>query len=267
MSPASTISIVKSRPQVAIKTAPVENTVTAPEEETSERYPSLPSAAENKSFPNDPVFITAEQQPSFRGGMLGFYKFLAANLRYPDAMMRYHVQGKVIVEMTIEKDGSLSDIKTLSDIGSGSAEEAIRVLKLSPKWSPGYQNGQPVRVRYTLPIVFNLVSVKNEPDTVTKVTYTFNADEDAKPPVTERIVGNADTIDRKYNMIMANDFDFQSDAVFLVDGKVVPNINSLDPASIKTLKVVRHVSKDDSYYRQYGPKSLNGIVMIELKSH
>lgn len=267
MSPAPTISIVKSRPHIVIAAKRVENKIIAPQkDQTSEHFPSLTSAG-TKNFSNDPVFVTAEEEPSFLGGMLGFYKFLAANLRYPEAMRRHHVQGKVIIEMTIEKDGSLSDIKSLSDIGSGSAEEAIRVLKLSPKWIPGYQNGQPVRVRYTLPIVFNLVSVKTEPDTITKVTYSYNDGEDVRPPVPGRIVGNADTVNRKYNMIMANDFDFQSDAVFVVDGKIVSNINSVDPAAIKTLKVIKHISKDDSYYLQYGPKSLNGVVMIELKSH
>jgi TonB family protein len=264
MSPAPEITLTESKPHIATSPRHPVNKVIVPEE-TGERYPALESGGE-KGFSSDPVLLTAEQAPAFRGGMLGFYKFLAGNLRYPDAMMRHNVQGKVVVEMTVEKDGSLSDFKSLKDIGSGSAEEAIRVLKLSPKWIPGYQNGQPVRVRYTLPILFNLVSVKNEPDTITKVSYTVK-DEDAVAPVTERIVGNADTINRKYNMIMANDFDFQSDAVFILDGKIVPNINSVDPAEIRTLKVIKHVSKDDSYYVQYGPKSLNGIVVIELKSH
>lgn len=268
MSPAPAISLIQSKSTV-IAAKPQETKVMTEvqQKEKNERFTNLGSK-QNKSFSSDPVFITAEQEPSFKGGMVGFYKFLAANLRYPPAMMSHDIAGRVIIEMTVEKNGSLSDFKSLQDIGFGSAEEAIRVLKLSPKWTPGYQDGRPVRIRYTLPITFNLVSVKNQPDTITKVTYTIRDDEAARPPQpVERIAGNADTVSRKYNMIMANDFDFQSDAVFLVDGKVVPNINSIDPANIKSMKVIRHISKGDAYYTQYGPKALNGVVVVESQNH
>jgi hypothetical protein len=268
MSSTPTINLLQPKPPASNSKLFETKTVAASEEDgKNERFINLASK-QNKNFSSDPVFVTAEQEPSFRGGLVGFYKFLAANLHYPPAMMSHDVAGKVIIEMTIEKNGSLSNIKSVQDIGFGSAEEAIRVLKLSPKWIPGYQNGRPVRIRYTLPIIFNLVSVKNQPDTITKVTYTIRDDEAAqRPQPTERITGNTDTVSRKYNMIMANDFDFQSDAVFLVDGKVVPNINSIDPANIKSMKVIRHITKGDPYYTQYGPKALNGIVVVESQNH
>lgn len=100
---------------------------------------------------DDVVYSTAgiEVKPSFPGGMNEFYKFIGKNFRTPKIE---GLQGKVYVTFVIEKDGSLIDIKVLRDIGYGTGEEAIRVLKECPKWSPGIQNGKPVRVLYSLPI-------------------------------------------------------------------------------------------------------------------
>ena len=66
------------------------------------------------------------------------------------------VSGKVIMQFVVERDGSLTDIKVLRDLGLGTGEEAVRLLKSMPKWKPGIQNGRPVRVAYTLPFSLNL---------------------------------------------------------------------------------------------------------------
>ena len=211
----------------------------------------------------DPIFLSVEQEPEFKGGMRQFYQFLTANLNYPEAMIRFNVQGKVFVTMTVEKDGSLSDIKSLRDIGYGSAEEAIRVLKLSPKWQPGYQNGHPVRVRYTLPILFNLVSLKNEPDSLTKVTYNYKGND--LNPVNDKNSVKPDTAGKRINMVKADDFDFQSSALYLLDGKVITGLDGIDPENIKSVKVLRHVTKDNTYFTTYGAKALNGVILIESK--
>lgn len=88
-------------------------------------------------------------KPSFPGGMEKFYQFIAKNYKTPE---EDGLKGRVIVSFTVEKDGSLTDIKVLRDIGYGTGEEAIRVLKKSPKWAPGEQNGKKVRCTYQLPI-------------------------------------------------------------------------------------------------------------------
>jgi protein TonB len=97
------------------------------------------------------IYNTAgiEQQPGFPGGMEKFYKFIGNNFQVPE---EDGLKGKVYVEFVVEKDGSLSDIKVLRDIGYGTGKEAIRVLKSCPKWNPGEQNGKKVRVKYSLPI-------------------------------------------------------------------------------------------------------------------
>ncbi|HZX59860.1 MAG TPA: TonB family protein [Mucilaginibacter sp.] len=209
----------------------------------------------------EPVFVSVEQQPQFKGGMLAFYQFLALNLQYPKQMMRYNIQGKVIVALTVEKDGSLTDIKSIKDVGYGSAEEAIKVLKTSPKWLPGYQNGAPVRVRYTLPINFTLVKEKNSSDTVSKVTFTMNPEPDGQNDVREASPDSS----RKFNLIAADDFDFRSHALYLLDGKVINDLSTVDANTIKSVKVIRHPEKDNVYVVLYGPKALNGVVVAESK--
>ena len=99
-----------------------------------------------------------EQQPEPVGGMLAFQKFLKKNLKYPNQARRMSVEGKVFVQFVVDRDGSLNDIKVLKGIGAGCDEEAVRVLKKHPKWSPGKQRGRPVKVRMVIPIIFRLGS-------------------------------------------------------------------------------------------------------------
>jgi TonB family protein len=97
-----------------------------------------------------------ELAPEYQAGQKALLKFLASKLRYPAHARENRVQGKVYIGFIVEKNGSLSDFKVVRGIGAGCDEEAIRVLKLSPVWKPGYANGKPVRTSYTLPIVFQL---------------------------------------------------------------------------------------------------------------
>jgi len=85
----------------------------------------------------------------FSGGLNNFIKFVSQNYHQPEVEGLY---GKVIVSFVIDVDGSLVDIKVIKDLGFGTGKEAIRVLKLCPKWTPGVQKGKPVRSEFTLPI-------------------------------------------------------------------------------------------------------------------
>lgn len=109
------------------------------------------TAAVVDEAPDNTVYSTAgiEVKPDFPGGMDKFYKFVGTNYVTPE---EEGLKGKVFVSFVVEKDGSLTDIKVLRDIGYGTGKEAIRVLKKCPKWTPGEQNGKPVRVLYSLPI-------------------------------------------------------------------------------------------------------------------
>jgi protein TonB len=97
------------------------------------------------------IYNTAgiEVKPEFPGGIDKFYKFVGKNYQVPE---EEGLKGKVFVSFVVEKDGSLTDIKVIRDIGYGTGKEAIRVLRSCPKWNPGEQNGKKVRVLYSLPI-------------------------------------------------------------------------------------------------------------------
>lgn len=99
-------------------------------------------------------FVALKNPPQFPGGLPKFYKFLSDNLKYPAAARAKNIKGNVFASFVIEKDGSLGDIKILRGLGSGTDEEAERVLKSSPKWKPGSLNGKPVRTQYNIPIKF-----------------------------------------------------------------------------------------------------------------
>lgn len=107
---------------------------------------SLASFAQEQTEPiEDPVFelkdITVE--PSFPGGMDGFYQFVGINFKQPEVPQ---LIGKVFVSFIVEKDGTITDIRAIKDVGFGTGTEGERVLQLSPIWRPGLKDGKPVRV-------------------------------------------------------------------------------------------------------------------------
>ncbi len=102
------------------------------------------------------TFVSMETPPTYPGGMEAFYKLLGENIKYPPMAAENNIQGSVYLSFTVERDGSLTDIKVNRKLGYGTDEEAVRVFKLSKRWNPGMQNGKTVRVNYSLPIKFNL---------------------------------------------------------------------------------------------------------------
>lgn len=127
------------------------------------------SAQTSERFINDNSYgySDIDVKPEFPGGIEKFYQFIGENYKTPTAVD--FSGGKVYVTFIIEKDGSVSDIKVLRDVGFGTGKEAIRVLELCPKWSPGRQNGKNVRCSYSLPIslqanVFKASEVDKKPE-------------------------------------------------------------------------------------------------------
>ena len=105
-------------------------------------------------------FTGFEVEPAYEGGLSEFRNFLGGNIKYPAIDKQNNIQGKVIITFAIERDGVLSHIKILRSPTELMAAEAIRVIGLSPRWIPGFQNGMPVRVQYTVPISFTLNATK-----------------------------------------------------------------------------------------------------------
>ena len=109
----------------------------------------VPPTRAPKEIPSENmIYNSVETRPEYPGGIKEFFSFVGKNFKTPIEK----VSGKVFVQFVVEKDGSITDIKVMRDIGYGTGEEAIRVMKLSPKWIPGKQDGKPVRVLYSLPI-------------------------------------------------------------------------------------------------------------------
>jgi TonB family C-terminal domain len=104
-----------------------------------------------------PVSIAmVEQKPEFPGGEAAMYKWLGDNIVYPSAASEEGVQGRVVVEFVVGKDGSISNVKVVRPRHPALDKEALRVVKAMPNWLPGRNNGQPVKVTYTLPVTFKL---------------------------------------------------------------------------------------------------------------
>lgn len=111
--------------------------------------PSGEGDKDTKIVEDNTVYTAVEVKPEFPGGMAKFYAYVGKNFKAPE---EEDVKGKVIVQFVVEKDGSLTDIKVIRDLGYGTKAEAERVIRNCPKWKPGIQNGRPVRVLYSLPI-------------------------------------------------------------------------------------------------------------------
>ncbi|MES2062015.1 MAG: TonB family protein [Bacteroidota bacterium] len=129
-------------------TAPVENVIASSNGKGSGPEPVVDNTIHNTG--------TLESMPEPIGGTGAWNKFLSKNLRFPSQAQEEGKGGRVLVSFVIEKDGHLSDISIQNGAGYGMDEEALRVLKLAKPWKPGVQNGQPVRVRYVIPLNFQI---------------------------------------------------------------------------------------------------------------
>lgn len=194
------------------------------------------SAAKNEQTAQakeEPVydFVTLTTPPSFPGGMANFYKFIAKSVKYPEQAFKNNVEGKVFLTYIIEKDGQLTDIKVVRAIGSGLDEEAVRVLKLSPKWTPGYHGKEPVRVKYNLPIGFTLTHEKPKQEEGQKQTGSVS-------PV--------------------------SNPLYIIDGKNMTgqaDPKNMNPDDIESMNIL----KGDEAVKQYGEAAKNGVLVITTK--
>lgn len=112
------------------------------------------STAQTKK--NNMVYDVVEVMPQYPGGQIAMLKYIMKNIKYPKQIMEEGIQGRVTVSFIVEKDGRVSNVRLLRSVQPSLDKEAIRVVKSMPKWTPGKQNGKPVRVRFNLPVMFKL---------------------------------------------------------------------------------------------------------------
>jgi TonB family protein len=196
------------------------------------------------------IFTAVEQAPGFPGGDVEFQNYVVKNVRYPAKARENKTQGRVIVTFVVEADGSLTNARVVRGIGDGADEEALRVIKASPKWVPGIQNGRKVRVQYTVPIQFSLAkagktgaipAIKNGESKVMGFTYSLS--------------------DSSKQNVKLSGLNGKNNPLYIVDGKEMESINTIDPKSIESISVL----KDASATNLYGAKGLNGVVLVSLK--
>lgn len=129
--------------------------------ESSNVTVSVAEVGEGQAIPEassaeEDILEVAEVMPEFPGGYKALLEFISKNVRYPEEAMKNAWQGRVVLQFVIEKDGAVSNIKVLRSVNETLDNEAMRVIREMPKWTPGKDKGKEVRCKYTIPIVFAL---------------------------------------------------------------------------------------------------------------
>ena len=145
--------------EIVADDADVEETVIASSEETGKavEVKYVPVTVVEEEPEEQTIFEVVEQMPEFpNGGMAGLMQYLSKNIKYPTIAQENGTQGRVTVQFVVNKDGSIVDAKVLRGVDPYLDKEAVRVIMGMPKWKPGMQRGKPVRVKYTVPVMFRL---------------------------------------------------------------------------------------------------------------
>lgn len=152
---AEKLNVVEEDPEVELKDdiAPPENDVELKTVEEAED-PEQPTVVDMEQNPLN--FRVVEQLPEFPGGATELMKWLTKNLKYPISAERRGIQGKVLAQFIVNKDGSISDICLLNHVDNSLDREAMRVMRLMPPWKPGQMYAKPCRTQVCIPIVFKL---------------------------------------------------------------------------------------------------------------
>ena len=152
---ADKLNVVDDEPQVEQKDEPVVQE--AADEAKSVEKVEEPEPPTPVDMDNNPLnFRVVEQLPEFPGGAVELMKWLTQNLHYPPQAQQRRVQGKVVAQFIVNKDGSISNIEIVRSVDTALDREALRVLHLMPQWKPGQQDAKPCRTQVCIPIVFKL---------------------------------------------------------------------------------------------------------------
>jgi protein TonB len=131
--------------------------INAEDDKEAEVVIAAPVEAPEEEEEEEVVFVVVESMPEFPGGQQALFKYLAENVKYPVIAQENGIQGRVICQFVVNKDGAIVDVEVVRSGGDPSLDkEAVRVIKSMPKWKAGKQRGKAVRVKYTLPVNFKL---------------------------------------------------------------------------------------------------------------
>ena len=224
------------------------------------------------------IFQVVEEMPSFPGGMRECMMFLGRNIKYPVLAQKAKIEGRVIVQFVVDRDGSITDTKVVRSVSPELDAEALRVMGLMPKWNPGKQRGKAVAVKYTMPIMFSIH--KDEPKG--EVTHAISLKADAEVPMetineVKQLLREGGV--RYLNYEVRKDNDKQGSTVnenkvgsedtdkplIVLDGVEkgfgMDVISTIKPQDIKSIEVL----KEQSAMSLYGDKGKNGVIIITTK--
>ena len=134
-----------------------EDTLIANESEQTPSAASAVASPSNEETTDDSILERPEILPDPPGGMKAFMDYVAKNYKYPNEALEAEVNGIIEVSFVVDKDGSLTDMEIVRDLGHGTGDAAVELLQNGPKWNPGLHNGEPIRTAHTLPIRLNLI--------------------------------------------------------------------------------------------------------------
>ena len=226
------------------------------------------------------IFQVVEEMPEFPGGMGEAMKFLAKNIKYPVAAQQAKIEGRVIVQFVVERDGSISDVHAMRGVNPDLDAEAIRVVSLMPKWNPGKQRGKAVAVKYTMPIMFRLQTPAPEKEEAASIQHiNLKVDKDASIENVDAVKeffknrnnkGTSITTTlmlgegRKNNMMWVHGAEGKSPLI-VVDGEVKGNgtdiLSKISPDQIQSITVL----KDATAVAEFGDKAKDGVIKITTK--
>ncbi len=220
------------------------------------------------------IFQVVEEMPEFPGGMGEAMKFLAKNIKYPVAAQQAKIEGRVIVQFVVERDGSISDIHTVRSVSPELDAEAIRVVSLMPKWKPGKQRGKAVAVKYTMPIMFRLQSPAPKNEEAASIQHiNLKVDKDAsmeKVDVVKDYLRNRNPYGEDGNTLVlqkrGTSAGQSTDCVLVVVDGVIKGYGQqvLKQVPVTSVEAVQVVSKEKAV-AEFGDKAKDGAIKITTK--
>ena len=209
------------------------------------------------------IFQVVEEMPEFPGGMGEAMKFLAKNIKYPISAQQAKIEGRVIVQFVVERDGSVSDVKVMRGVSPELDAEAIRVVSMMPKWIPGKQRGKAVAVKYTMPIMFRLQTPEPKKEEMPHtLQVSLKVDENATKEDVDMVKNHLRSNFTGVPIVIADD---GKKPLIIVDGEVKEGmkLSQISPETIESVSVM----KNEAAISQYGDKAKDGVISITTKKN
>ena len=209
------------------------------------------------------IFQVVEQMPEFPGGMQKAMEFLGKNIKYPVAAQEAKIEGRVIVQFVVGRDGSVSDAKVMRGVNPELDAEAVRVVSIMPNWIPGKQRGKAVAVKYTMPIMFRLQTPEPKKEEMPHtLQVSLKVDKNATKEDVDMVKNHLRSGFTGVPVVRADD---GKKPLIIVDGEVKEgmNLSQISPETIESISVM----KNEAAIAQYGDKAKDGVISIVTKKN